>query len=556
MNIDKNIQHELIRLKSIFNHSNDGIITIDRLGLIESVNPAAAHIFGYQPDEVIGQNIKILMPEPYQSEHDNYINRYQQTGTPHIIGIGREVEGKRKDGSTFPFYLSVSEVKLEGKVIYTGFIHDISNLKRKEAELRDSQNQLLSLFETAVDGIVIINDRGIMQMVNPAVSRLFGYDHESLVGQNVKLLMAGKVQQEHDSYIQNYLNTKKAIIIGIGREVEGTRKDGSTFPIKLSVSEIKQDGKPMFTGIIHDLTEQKKAQKAILQLNEQLEIKVEERMEELSKTVSKLLESNKKLEHEIQERHRIEEALRQSEQEIRNSLEKEKELSELKSRFVSMASHEFRTPLSTILSSAVLFGRYKEADQQPQRNKHIERIKSSVNNLTNILNDFLSLSKLEEGKIQKRSEYFVLQDLYLEVIDEMQGLVKEKQKIVLRNDLPEHFQLYVDRNILKNILFNLISNAIKYSPADSTIYCRQKINESGLLELSVIDEGMGIPLEDQPHMFSRFFRASNAANIKGTGLGLHIVKGYLDMLEGHIDFKSEEGKGTTFNVTLPIQKDQ
>ena len=494
------------------------------------------------------------MPEPYQSKHDDYLQRYHQSGQPHIIGIGREVEGKRKDGSTFPFLLNVSEVHLENSTIYTGFIHDISTLRSKETALQESQEQLKALFDTAVDGIVVIDSKGIIQMANPALGKLFGYSTETLIGKNISLLMDSPHHQQHDQYIQSYLTTKKAKIIGIGREVEGKRKNGSLFPIKLSVSQIKQDGAPMFTGIIHDLTEQKRSEDAIRQLNEQLEVKVEERMVELSKTVTKLLEANKKLEHEIQERQRVEEALRQSEQEIRKSLEKEKELSELKSRFVSMASHEFRTPLSTIQSSAALISRYEQSEQQEQRMKHVNKIKSAVNNLTNILNDFLSLSKLEEGKLQQRPEYFEVKALCSEAIDEIQGLLKEGQQISMESDLAKGFQLYLDKNILKNIFFNLLSNAIKYSGAGSIIRCQLSDNAQNQLVIRVIDQGMGIPQKEQAHMYSRFFRASNATNIKGTGLGLHIVKGYVDLTGGQIDFVSEEGKGTTFTVLLPIRK--
>ena len=238
-------------------------------------------------------------------------------------------------------------------------------------------------------------------------------------------------------------------------------------------------------------------------------------------------------------------------QETRKALEKEKELSELKSRFVSMASHEFRTPLSTILSSVSLIGRYAESTDQPKREKHVNRIKSAVRNLTGILNDFLSLSKLEEGKVDNKPEPFLIQELCEDVIDEMQGLLKPGQYFFLSTP-PEPVEVTLDRRLIRNILFNLFSNAMKYSSDGKPINCICRV-EDGLLLLEVRDEGIGIPEADQAHLFTRFFRAANSTNIQGTGLGLNIVKRYVELMDGSVTFASELGVGTTFTVRLPLQ---
>ncbi|MBB6462439.1 sensor histidine kinase [Flammeovirga kamogawensis] len=239
---------------------------------------------------------------------------------------------------------------------------------------------------------------------------------------------------------------------------------------------------------------------------------------------------------------------RKAESEIRKSLQKERELSELKSRFVSMASHEFRTPLSTIMSSVSLISRYTSEEYHEKRNKHIKRIKSSVNNLTQILNDFLSISKLEEGKSLVHKSTLKVDDFIEGLCDEMSPVKKQGQKIIIKHT--GDTLIKTDAQILKNIIINLLSNAIKYSGHGSRIWVDSCIDEDNL-QIRIKDEGMGIPEKDQVHLFDRFFRAENAMNIQGTGLGLNIVNKYLEMLNGKISFESIEDKGTTFSITIP-----
>ncbi|MFZ2897318.1 MAG: PAS domain-containing sensor histidine kinase [Saprospiraceae bacterium] len=416
----------------------------------------------------------------------------------------------------------------------------------------DASLRLQTIIETAIDGIITIDEKGIIETVNPAAAKLFGYLPEELIGKNIRILMPSPFRQQHDEYIERYKATGEARIIGIGREVPGMRKDGSIFPMRLAVSEVFLENKRVFTGICHDLSDVKKAEERIRKLNEELEEKVIERTEELASVVNKLLNTNKKLQYEVQERKSAENALRESTKEIQKALEKEKELSELKSRFVSMASHEFRTPLSTILSSISLLSRYTESSQQEKRDKHIQRIKSAVRNLTGILNDFLSLSKLEEGKIENQPFEFELQELCPEVIDEIQGLLKDGQ-VIIHEGIHAPMLVHWDKRLVKNILFNLLSNAIKYSDEGKKIFLKERL-EGDYLLIDITDQGIGIPEADQVYLFTRFFRAANAMNIQGTGLGLNIVKRYIDLVGGSITFDSQLNVGTTFTVCLPLNK--
>ena len=273
-------------------------------------------------------------------------------------------------------------------------------MPNKEPYSEDAQ-RLNAIIKAATDGIITINHRGIIESANLAAANLFGYTIEEMIGQNVSLLAAAPHGAKHDTYLKNYLSTGVKKIIGIGREVNGRRKNGSLFPLRLSVSEVKLGNRIIFTGILHDLTPIKNKEEKIKKLNQVLEKRVEERTQELEKVVNRLLTTNKALKHEVKERKNAELDLRQKEEETRSALQKERELSELKSRFVTMASHEFRTPLSAILASAELIEAYKTTQQQDKRIRNVKRIKNAVNHLTTVLNEFLSLSKLEENSIHE-----------------------------------------------------------------------------------------------------------------------------------------------------------
>lgn len=409
--------------------------------------------------------------------------------------------------------------------------------------------QLRAIFDTAIDCLIIIDSRGMISKINPAGAKLFGYEQEELMGQNVSMLMPIPHRELHDSYLENYKETNEKKILGIGRDVTGRKKDGSFFPCNLSVNEFYMRSEKCYAGIIHDLTLRKETEQKIIDLNKQLEKTVKIKTDDLSSVVNELLESNRLLEKEILERKKIEKALRDSEFEIRNALEKEKELSDLKSRFVSMASHEFRTPLSTILSSTALIEKYLETGDMDKTEKHFSRVKSSVKNLTEILDDFLSLTKLEEGKIQNLPEHFNLSEFCIEFFDEIQGLLRTGQTI--EHELEMNTPVYLDKKLLRNLLLNIFSNAIKYSREGKKIFCGAQVIDNQLM-MKVRDEGIGIPLSEQKHLFSRFFRGSNAINIKGTGLGLNIVKQYVNMMDGSIQFESIENKGTTFTIKIPL----
>ena len=249
----------------------DGIITIDEHGCIQSFNRAAEKIFGYAGEAVIGRNVKMLMPEPYHSEHDGYLANYAATRQPKIIGIGREVEGRRKDGSTFPMDLAVGESRLAGRRLFAGIVRDITERKRTE----EAEAIATAVLEAAVDGIITIDEHGTIRSFNPAAERIFGYTSDEVIGQNVKMLMPEPYHGEHDGYLANYKATRRPKIIGIGREVTGRRKDGSTFPMDLSVGESRLGGRRLFAGIVRDVTEKKKTEEQLRHSEESFRLLVD-----------------------------------------------------------------------------------------------------------------------------------------------------------------------------------------------------------------------------------------------------------------------------------------
>ena len=256
------------RLRAVVETAVDGVILIDAFGLVEMFNPACEALFGYRADEVLGQNVKMLMPQPYEAEHDVYLRRYRHTGERRIIGIGREVAGRRKDGTVYPMELSVGEAQRDGRPVFAGIIRDISQRKQAEQSLRESEGRLRALVETAVDGVILIDAVGTVQMFNPACETLFGYRADEVIDRNVRMLMPEPYQSEHDRYLEQYREDGIRRIIGIGREVSARRKDGSVFPMELSVGEATRGDKPVFVGIIRDISARKEAEAAREQLQQ------------------------------------------------------------------------------------------------------------------------------------------------------------------------------------------------------------------------------------------------------------------------------------------------
>lgn len=392
----------------------------------------------------------------------------------------------------------------------------------------ESQQGLDALFQHATEGIVVTDDRGLIVRANPSTERLFGYAPGELIGRRIELLIPQRYAERHAHHRQTYSEQPHARKMGLGMDLHARRKDDSEFPVEISLSPYRNDEGSYVIAFIVDITLRKQAEERLKNYSEELEKQVRGRTLVLEEAVLELEKTKK---------------------ELRNALEKERQVNEMKSRFVSMASHEFRTPLTTMMSSLSLVTKYAERSDLDNHSRHVQKIKKSINNLTDILNDFLSVSKLEEGRVEVAMETVKVCEFIEDVIQEMYGMSTEH---LLSCEHTGSETARFDPKLMKNILLNLLSNAIKFSPAGGKVAVRSEADTNGLT-LSVSDNGIGIPSQDREHLFERFFRGNNVTHIQGTGLGLNIVARYVDLMCGTISIDSEQNRGTTVTIVIPAQ---
>ncbi len=402
---------------------------------------------------------------------------------------------------------------------------------------KEDNYQFEAVFNYATIGMVITDSAGLIRKFNHCAEDQFKYKESEVIGQPIEILLPNNLKKGHVKHRDEFSKAPSNRSMGIGRDLFGKRKDNSVFPVEISLSHFKRDNKSYVIAFIIDIsirkqheTELKTSSEKIRLINNELEQKVDSRTKMLRETLVEL---------------------EASKEELFKALKKERELGDLKSRFVTLASHEFRTPLSTILSSASLIGKYTKEEDNAKREKHVNRIKEAVGNMKDILEDFLSLGRLEEGQIEVNMELLGNHELREElsrVVSSMEQLTKHGQIINMECVMQGNVQ--VDKKLMSNVLSNLLSNAIKFSPEHSIIYLKcETVNDNFVFTIK--DSGIGISKEDQPHLFERFFRAKNASNIQGTGLGLNIVAKYVELMHGRIRCESEIDEGTSFIIEIP-----
>jgi two-component system, LuxR family, sensor kinase FixL len=476
----------------------DGIVVIDRTGAIRSVNDATERLFGYGADELVGRNVKTLMPEPYTSEHDTYLANYLRTGHKKIIGIGREVVGRRKDGSVFPMDLSVGEARDGAEPIFVGIIRDITDRKAAELAQRESELRLRSILDTVPDAIVVIDARGIIQSFSQAAEQLFGYESAEVVGDNVNVLMPTPYREAHDGYIERYLRTGERRIIGIGRVVTGRRKDGETFPMELQVGEFSFSGARYFTGFVRDLTERQEAERRIQDLQ------------------AELLHASR--------------------------------LSVM-GQMASTMAHELNQPLTAVTN-------YLEAGRQllssgagtPERvGEMMEKAVGQAQRAGEVIRRLRGF--VSKGETERRIQS--LNQLVEEAL--ALALVGARQRGVRTSLALDHTlaPILVDHVQIQQVVLNLVLNAVEAmeeSERRELAIGTRVILEKGMAEIIVADSGPGIA----PELADRLFRPFVTTKPTGMGLGLSICREIVEAHQGRLTMAPAPTGGAVFRVTLPI----
>jgi PAS domain S-box-containing protein len=531
------------QLGALFEYASEGIVFLDSTGKVMLSNPSVSTLFGYTPDELNGKSITMILPHNRNGSLDDIL----KAGMLGQNGLSsQEFTGVTRKGAELPIEICVSRYQAQDESAIIFFIQDISFKKERERliqkSLEDTRQYNIELeqqvklrtreLEAALDHVNLVN-KSLRQEVD--VRRKV--EKELRKSQHLYAAMARNFPEG----IIGVLNREMRYVFADGEELAAFGLDGQ----RITGQSIFGDNTELVPGYADELSKVYEGEK----------VKFDIEMGDEAYSVASV-----PLYTEIDE---INEALvvirnitprKKVEKDLLKTIEKERELNLLKSRFVMTASHEFRTPLTTILSSATLLEMYKGEQYEGKKEIHIKRIKRAVNGLTELLNDFLSLGKLEEGKIRPVYSYVNIRSFCEEVLSQLEPVRKEGQKIQLLIEA-EVEMIETDKQILKNIMLNLLSNAIKYSAPGAEIGWKLETS-GGQLSMEIHDSGIGIPESEQDHIFKRFFRAKNAVDYEGTGLGLNITRKYVSLLQGCIRFVSKENGGTTFTLSVPIGRQE
>ena len=508
-----------------------GIFDYD-LGWFTQVNQADVKLLGYPSEQAFldDPNHSFRTPPWTPAQWQHLCEQARREGRQVI-----EAQIRRHTGEGFAGHVEVSYFEVEGRELLLICLTEHNQLQHTERALAHSVRRFEAVFTNATIGIIVCDQAGAIVSTNQLAERLFGYHSEELLSQLIGVLVPLAPGRWHKQlHASAKVHQPQVRTLSAQTALVGQRKDGSTFPVEVSLSYFNLDQEQYVVAYVLDITAKKAAEQELIaqhqsvaRLNADLEQKVADRTHALLITLEQLESRGK---------------------ELAQALAAEQQLGELKSRFVSIASHEFRTPLTVVLTSASLIEEYTTSAQQNQRLKHVQRIQASVNHLNSILEEFLSVGRIEEGNIKAHPATFDITTLLNETMVDVQGLLKAGQRVERHVECPEPLRL--DPSLTRKILVNLLSNAIKYSGAGSVVTVGATCTDHHLL-LTVQDTGVGIAPQDQEQLFQPFVRARNVANIQGTGLGLYIVAKYLEVMGGTIALRSKLNVGTTVTITLP-----